>query len=141
MTGPFALCDLRARALERFLEARLIERLEQEVERVDLERANRVSVVRRDEDDRRQARRIEILDDLEAVHARHLHVEEDEVGLRALDRLDGARSVGADGDDLDVGLHLEERLDAVASKLFVVHDHGANLCRFGGSHQSAAARS
>ena len=119
--------QLRARAFERLLEARLVERLEEEVERVNLERADRVRVVRGHEDDGRHVVAVEVLDDVEAVHARHLDVEEDEVGLLALDHLDGARAVGAGADDFDVGLLGEQGGDAVTRQLLVVDDEGADL--------------
>jgi hypothetical protein len=106
---------------------------------MNLEGAQRVRIVRRDENDRRQLCAFEIVHDLEAVHARHLDVEEDEIGLGPVDHLDGARAVGADADDFNVGLQLEQCLKAIARELLIVNDHGSNSCRV--SHQSAAVRS
>jgi hypothetical protein len=74
-----------ARALQRAQEPRPVERLQQVVERMDLEGAQRVLVVGGREDDHRQALRRERADDAEAVHDRNLHVEEDQLGLEPLD--------------------------------------------------------
>ena len=131
IVGP--LSHLRARAFERLLEARLVERLEQEVQRVDLERADGMFVVRGHEDDGRHVVAVEVLDDIEAVHAGHLHVEEHEVGLLALDRLDGARAVGALADDFDVGL-LGEQSDACGrARALRRRRSGRGSCWGGGS--------
>src|SRR5207248_6832058 len=72
-----------AHAFERALEALLVDRLEEVIERLDVERADRVFVVRGDEDDHRHRLDPDLLDDVEAAEAGHLDVEEDEVGLEA----------------------------------------------------------
>ena len=87
--------DLLARALQRLGEALAVERLEQVVERADLERLERVLIVRGDEDDERHPLAADRLDDLEAVHLRHLDVEEHEVRRVIVDRGDGFLAVAA----------------------------------------------
>ena len=69
-----------ARPLERRGEPLVRERLQQVVDRVDLERPQGELVVRRDEDDRHAA--AEQLEHLEAVELRHLDVEEQQVRLQ-----------------------------------------------------------
>ncbi len=63
----------------RLAQALVGEGLEQVVDGGDLERVERELVVGRHEDDGRHRVRADLLQHLEAVHARHLHVEEDEV--------------------------------------------------------------
>ena len=77
-----------ARALQRQLEPRRIDRLQQVVDRVDLERFDRVLIVRGHEDDvRSRGAAVEHPPrDLEARESRHLHVEKHQVGLQAVDR-------------------------------------------------------
>ena len=73
-------------ARERRAQAGVVERLEQVVDRVDLEGAHGVRVIRRDEDRGRQDLGTERLQHLEAIDLGHLHVEEHELDLRALDQ-------------------------------------------------------
>ena len=79
--GSAVLARSRSRARrERLLEPLGAERLQQVVDRVHLERAQRVLVVGGDEDDRQVAP--EQLEHLEAVELRHLHVEQHQVRLQ-----------------------------------------------------------
>ena len=95
-----AAATARAHPSHGFLDARPRERLQQIVDRLHLEGADRVLVVGgREHDVRRRPR--ERLQHLEAVHARHLHVEEDEVGLPLLDHLQRLDAVGRLADHLD----------------------------------------
>ena len=98
----FLLLDVVPRAAERLAEAIAVERLQQIVERAHLERPERVLVVSRDEDDHAaSSRRRSPLNDLEAVGAGHLDVEEDEIGLKLLDGGDGFEAVAALAEELD----------------------------------------
>ena len=93
--------ELLARAGERLLEAIAIERLQQVVERVDVERASAYwskAVTKTTSGIRAGAERV---DDVEAGGAGHLDVEEHEVRLGPPDGVDRARAVRALGDDLD----------------------------------------
>jgi hypothetical protein len=92
--------QLRPRARQGILEAIAIERLEQVVQRVHLERAERVSVERGDEDDERHPLRADGLDQLESGCTRHLHIEEHEIRTKGLDCRHRRRAILALGDDL-----------------------------------------
>ena len=80
---PFDALQLLLRAGEGLAEALAVERLEQVVDRVHVERAQRVAVVGGDEDDERHLVGADRVDHVEAVGAGHLHVEEHQVGRRA----------------------------------------------------------
>ena len=56
------------------------------------------------------------------VQARHLHVEEDQVGTMFLDQVDGFDSVGSLGDHIHAAHGFEQVLELVAGQLFVVDD-------------------
>lgn len=64
-----------SRAAERLLEAFVVEWLDQVVERGQVERLQRMLIVRGDEDRRRHCVGTDRSRDLEARFARHLHVE------------------------------------------------------------------
>ena len=63
----------------------------------------------------------------EAVEARHLHVEQDQVGLLLGDRLDRLEAVAALADDLDVRLVLQPVAHPLAGQRLVVHDQSPDL--------------
>ena len=130
------LTQMPPRAGKGFLEAHRVEWLEEKVERVDLEGAQGVIVVSRDEHDgwrpgpilRPLVRvaALEGLDDLEAIDFRHLDIEEDEVGTLLLDELQGLDAVGRLAEEADVVQAGEEADQAVARQLLVVDDEGAD---------------
>ena len=103
------------------------ERLEQVIERVHFERAQRVLVVGGDEDDRRHPLGADRVDHAEAVDAGHLDVEEDEVRRLVLDGRDRLRAVAALADDFDVLFLLQQRQHALARDRLVVNDQGSDL--------------
>ena len=80
---------------QRLLKSRLVERLEQKVECVDLEGLECMVIMRGDEHDRRRLRTVarwclriaafERFDDVEAVDLGHLDVEEHQVGILVID--------------------------------------------------------
>ena len=111
-------------ALDHLPEALVGERLEQVVERVNFEGAQRVLVVRGDEDDDRRA--VEQLQHFEAVELRHLDVEQEEVGIVLGDCLHRFESVRALGDDLAVLIRGQEFAQQLARRQFVVDDYGAD---------------
>src|SRR6185503_9216808 len=96
-------------------------------ERVDAERAQCVLLVGRQEDHGRHLVRADLGDHAEAVQARHLDVEEHEIGLELSDCADGARPVAAAADDLDVALLRERQRDSLARERLVVDDQRAEL--------------
>ena len=113
--------------LERLPEPLAAERLEQVVERVHLERPQRVLVVGGDEDDRRHAFGADGLNHAERVEPGHLHVEEHEVWRVVLNRRHGLRAVAALGDDLHILFLLQQRQHALARDRLIVNDQGSDL--------------
>lgn len=123
------LCALASDSLESLPEPKPIEGLQQIVDRFDLESPDRVLVVRRDEHDGGQVVVRQLLDDREAVHSRHLDVEEDDVGMVLPDSFDRFGSIGGLADDTD-GLGLgKESPELVARQPLVVDDQDAQLGR------------
>ena len=104
----------------------LVDRLHQIVDRVGLERAQRVVAIGGDEDEQRRLDLHQPLDHRKAVEARHLDVEEDEVGLVGLDRADRLAPVRAGVDDLDVLVRLEAQLQPLDGQRLVIDQDGAD---------------
>src|ERR1044071_7186178 len=128
-TLRLAQLDVRLRARERLAEPLVGEGLEQVVERVHLERLERVGVVGGDEDDGRDSFQLYLREHVEAVHAGHLYVEEEEVGRPSADLRDGLRAAAALVDEFDVGVFGGEVPDRAAGHGLVVHDERPNLPR------------
>ena len=127
-SGRSAAIRRRARC-DRHLEPRRIDRLQQIVDRVDLERLDRVLIEGRDEDDvRRRAAAVEHpARHLEAGQPRHLHVEKHDIGLQPLDRRQRLDAVAGLADDLDAADLPEQVAQLVARQLLVVDEHGAQV--------------
>ena len=128
------------RAGQRLEKPIAVERLQQVVECMDVERLERVLVEGRDEHEERQRFAAEGRDDVEPAGARHLDVEEDEIGLRAADRVDRVEAVLALGDHLESLLPVKEHPQPLAGERLVVRDDDAR----GGSigrHATRAASS
>ena len=122
--------DAAPRPIDGDLEPRLIDRLQQVVDRVDLERLDRVLIVGRDEDDLRTgAAADQPPRDLEAGQPRHLHVEKDDVRLQPLDRRQRLDAVAGLADHLDAADLFEQVAQLVPRQLLVVHEHGFQLHR------------
>jgi len=132
-------------ALERLLEAGLVERLEQVVEGAHLEGAQRVGLVSGDEHHEREALAADRLHHGKPVPLGHLHVEEHQVRRLAPDGLDGRPPVAALGDHLHVRLAGQQRNDRLAPERLVVHDdrpdgHDANSPTAGTAAAGGASR-
>ena len=93
----FLAFDLPPRALQGVGEALAIERLEDVVERAHLEGLERVLIVGGHEDHERHALAADRLDDLEAVHVRHLDVEKHQLRRMILDGRHGLLAVASTG--------------------------------------------
>ena len=119
-------CGVGAHPLERGPEPRLLERLEQVVEGLDVERLERVALVRGDEDDGRPGLDRQGGRDVEAAGLGHLDVEEHHLGPHPVDRRDRLRALGALADELHVGVLGQEAAEPGARQRLVVHDEGAN---------------
>ena len=79
-----------------------------------------------DEDEQRRLDLHQALDHREAVEARHLDVEEDEIRLVGLDRADRLAAVRAGVDDLDILVRLEAELQPLDGERFVIDQDGAD---------------
>ncbi len=101
------------------------DRLQEIVDGVDLEGAQRIAVERRDEDDGRRRSSFQHAQDAEAVEAGHLDVQKQQIRTQVIDGLDGLEAIFALGDDLDF-LFLGQLLpDPLARQLLVVHENRA----------------
>jgi hypothetical protein len=112
-------------------ESLIAERLQQIVERMLLERLERVLVVGGDEDDQRRRVAVEMSDDVEPVHFRHLHVEKQHIGLLRVDDVDGLRAGRARGRDNEIGFARDEQFERLPRKRLVVDNDrapGAGRC-------------
>src|SRR3989442_5651597 len=83
-----------SRVLHRRREAVLVIRLEQEVQRVYLERAQRVTNVGGDENDRRHPARSDLFDYAEAVELGQFNVHEYQIRAKGLDGTDRVSAIG-----------------------------------------------
>jgi hypothetical protein len=119
---------LRTYPIDRLAESLSVEGLEHVVEGAHLERTHGVFVVRRDEDDHRRVRRVvtQRLDEPEAVHLGHPHIEQHDVGPRAANQLGGLAPVRGGSDDLDVRVRGEEARELGARGGLVVGDEDAH---------------
>jgi hypothetical protein len=100
-------------------------RLQEVVDGVLLERADRERVVRRDEHDEREVLGIEHREQLEPVHDGHVHVEEQHVRRVAPDRLQSLERVGRLAHHEHVAARLEERAELLPGVRLVVDEDGA----------------
>ena len=112
----------------RLLEPRRLDRLQQVVDRVHLERLDGVLVERRDEDDVARRARSATMRRATSnpVRPGHLDVEEDDVGPQPLDeRRAPRRRCSAWPTTVDAADLAEQEAQLVARQLLVVDDHGA----------------
>jgi len=101
--GPARVREALNRVSHCGVESGAGERLEQVVQRVDLERPKRKGIVRGDEDDRRDVGGLEILQHGESVQLGHLNVEEDQLRSKLLDRVQGLPPIRAVTHHLHLG--------------------------------------
>ena len=96
------------RALDRLTKPRAIDRLQQIVDGVHLERLNRVLVVGGDERDEREPILPDQTDDAQAVDFRHLQIEQREIRPLLFDQRDRLRAVLRLADDFHVVTPLQQ---------------------------------
>ena len=97
------------------------ERLDQVIERFDVKRGGRVAIERRVDDDLRAVGRIERCRDRDAVPARHLDVQYNQIGSKPARLFDRGVTVPRRTDDLDVG-EFDQRLFKVTKRQrLVIH--------------------
>lgn len=100
--------------------------LKQVVERLHVEGAHGVFVVRRDEHDDRHVIGADLLQDVEAVLAWHLDVEQQEVRRMFGHRTDRRIAVCGFAHDLDVRMFGEQRSHPPTRERFVIDDERAH---------------
>ena len=132
------LAQAGAGAREAVVEARFRERLEQVVDRMQVERLLRVLVVGRREDD--AIAPAGELEHLEAGQLGHVDVEEDEVGRQLADRLRGVEAVLRLAGNGDVGMVGEVLAHQEAGEFLVVGDEGAQRGHAADSRPGATMR-
>src|SRR5207249_166437 len=91
-------------SLDRTSQAAPVHRLEEIVRRVELKGLDGVLIIGCAEDDLRQGAGGNGVDDLESAAARHLDVEQNEVRLQSLDRLNRGQAVLCLADHGDTGM-------------------------------------
>jgi hypothetical protein len=107
-------------------------RLQQIVQRVGLERLNRMLVVSRHEDRERHRRRADGIDDTQAVELGHLDVEEHQVGPLVENLVDADEAVFGFRDAADARILPQEIDEPMSCRLLVVHDEHVDLLTRGG---------
>ena len=110
--------------IQNLLEARLVEWLQQVSEGVHVERLDRVLVKRGDEHDPGQRRR-ELLHHFEPVEIGHLHVEQKQVRMRALNSCHRFPPIHRFANHLNLGIGSKEAQQLAARGRFVVHHKDA----------------
>ena len=122
--GRRRLRDLGARARDGVRETSWIDRLEDVVDRVNVERGDGVLIERRHEDHER-CWPIERTEHAEAVDARHLHVEQHDVRVVRRDERDRLAAVRRLAHDLDVRLFAEQSTKPLPGERLIVDDEDA----------------
>jgi hypothetical protein len=80
-----------------------------------------------DHDHRHRPQAHDLLEELDAVHVRHLDVEGDDVGVQGLDHAPGLERVAGGADHLDLGVTGQGGRDQAPHGGGVVDDEDANL--------------
>jgi len=124
-------------ACERATEPLGVDRLEQIIDRICLERPDSIPIVGRHERDERDRRVLQEANDAEPIHFRHLEVEERKVRPLRFDHAHGSGPVRRLTDELHVGALAEERSEKGARRALVVGDDDAESLAHG---TSAAVR-
>src|SRR5205823_2729433 len=104
-------------------EARLVEGLQEVVDRAHLEGFQRVLIVGRDEHDEREGLPVERARQREPRHRVHLDVEEQHVRRARTDRLEGGARIAVLADDRQVRLALAALANRAPRNRLVVDDH------------------
>ena len=124
--------NLVAGVVEGLLKALAVERLEQVVNRVELERFKGVLVVSGNENDqRRLGGGADCLTNVEAAEHRHLHIEKHQVRLLFQNNLHSLAPIRALSGDLEVGVGFEQLPQARAGGRFVVRNQGSDFALAG----------
>jgi hypothetical protein len=111
--------------LHRLSDAFLVERLQQVVDGIDLERLHRILVKSRGKHNLGQGNfSIEkFFDNSKAVESGHLDIEKDQIRAVFFDEADGLETVLPLGHDVDVARAREQVGKFIAGELLIVHDY------------------
>ena len=107
----------------------LVHRFQNVVEGLGFESLQCVLIVSGDEDGQRHVLDAHLAHHGEPIEARHLHIEEHDLGAQARDGAAGFRSVLAFGHDLKLAVGGEQVANGFARQRLVVHYHGADHAR------------
>jgi hypothetical protein len=110
--------------LHHLAKTRGTERLEQIVRRVGLKGPDRVSIVSGHENGNRHVRAAQRFNNAKSVNARHLRIEEDDVGLLFLDQGDGRHPVLGLEDPADISVLVEQADETFACSLLIIDHEG-----------------
>ena len=113
---------MRPGAIQRLMKALVVERLQEIIESVHVERLQGELVVGGDEYHHGGIQPVERGQQLEAGQPWNLNVQKQEIRVQLADGSQRLGSVTALGDDLDVFFLLEQRGEAGPSKGFVIYD-------------------
>ena len=111
---------------QRLVEALFAERFQQVVQGMAFERLQGILVVGRDKD--QLGLRADQLGHFKAVQARHLDVEEHQLRRQFGDGLDGVKTVGAFGHDVDIVMARQVFAQHAARQQFIVDDGHPHSC-------------
>jgi hypothetical protein len=121
LRGEFLVAG-QARALDGFAEALVVDRLQQVVECIGIECLQRELVVGRNENNDGHVAAGESSQNLEAVDAWHLHVQENDIRQGLANGVDRLAAVPALATDLDVVEPLQTDLEPSPGEFLVVND-------------------
>src|ERR1700691_551939 len=123
----FAVLDSLLGAVEGSIEAGVVEGVQQVIERSGLESPQRVMVVGSHKDYGGRQVLTELLEHVEPVTLRHLHVEKEQVRHRPPDFGQRSCTGRAFGDDFDFRIAPQQHGNVAAGQSFVVHNKRAYL--------------
>jgi hypothetical protein len=122
------MLDPLLRPVQRLAQAGFVDRLQQVVDRVDLECAYRVLVIGRHERDERQLMLLQHPHHADAVELGHLQVQQRQIRPFALDRRHRLRAGPRLGHNHDVFEGAQQRGEKRPCRPFVVGNHDAETC-------------
>ena len=131
--------DAFLRARKSCFEAVRAEGLEEVVDGVDFKGADRVVVMRGDEDDGGAG--ADQFQNFEAIELRHLDIEKNEIGFQFGDGFHGFEAIRTFGGDFDFGMCGDEFAQHLPGEFLVIDDDGTNFPFARRHHDARASRS
>src|SRR3546814_554078 len=120
LLGRALLAQAKPDTVKRCRKPVFLHRLHQIIDRMGIERLQRIIAIGGDEDEQRRFYFHQALDNGKSVETRHLYVEEHEIGLMRLDPPDRFPAVDAGRDDFDVRMRIKPQGKALDGQGFVV---------------------